>query len=149
MDEARAREAVTLLTARSLPISVRTVHALTGGSFRDLTRHLRPLRAEGVLGEPAGQAAPVVNTSSCAGPWRPLALEDTRQVARRIVQEVALVYRDEPGETVYVVDDGTAPASTSHRLALVETAVVAGLMRQGRVLVSQHSEHSGRYRIPL
>jgi len=43
MDVTTVAQAVTMLQAQGTPVSVRAVHQLTGGSFRDVSRILRTL----------------------------------------------------------------------------------------------------------
>src|SRR5689334_21043326 len=49
MDRKLIESAVTAIEAQGKRVSVRSVHALTGGSFRDVQRHLKALVAEGVV----------------------------------------------------------------------------------------------------
>lgn len=46
MDLATIRAAALQLKVEGIPISIRNIHNITGGSFRDITRLLRQVREE-------------------------------------------------------------------------------------------------------
>jgi hypothetical protein len=60
MDVTTIEHAVTTLQQQGKPVSVRSVHRLTGGSFRDISRLLRTLHPSLLAGAQASTDAPQV-----------------------------------------------------------------------------------------
>src|SRR6266851_236703 len=58
MDVTTVAKAVTTLRKQGQPVSVRNVHRLTGGSFRDISRILRALQPSPLAGSQASTAPP-------------------------------------------------------------------------------------------